>query len=93
MNHQWFMAWKPAEPKTHKSCKRETAGTNARASCAWPTICRGLAFLHSHPSLYLFRVLFYVASAIKQQFVAKDPRLECMHAKENKIDDISHMQY
>jgi hypothetical protein len=41
------------------------------------------------------RVLLYVASATNFLRVAEGNMaqgLECMHAKENKIDDISHMQ-
>jgi hypothetical protein len=39
-------------------------------------------------------VLLPVAPVTKQQHVAEGKeRCMCMHAKENKIDDISHMQH
>jgi hypothetical protein len=41
-------------------------------------------------------VLLYVASTTNSLRVAEGkmtPGLECMHAKENKLDDISHMQH
>jgi hypothetical protein len=43
--------------------------------------------------LSLRRVLLHVASTTKNQSVAKGTRLECMHAKENEIDDINHVQH
>jgi hypothetical protein len=38
-------------------------------------------------------VLLYVASATKWPSVAEGLELECMHAEENNIDDINHMQH